>query len=55
MFADLVTDGLVHPLQIEWVPAQGLLTNPRTGKLRRVVDTRHAPAQSPQSPQPATP
>ena len=40
MFADLLSDGLVHPLAIEWVQPGDLIINPRTGKLRRVVDSR---------------
>lgn len=32
--------GKVHPTQIAWVQAAGLAVNPRTGKLRRVMDER---------------
>jgi phenylacetate-CoA ligase len=32
--------GLIHPLRIEWVRASELAVNPRTGKLRRIVDQR---------------
>ena len=41
MFADLLAQGLVHPLQVEWVRMADLITNPRTGKMRSVVDQRH--------------
>lgn len=40
MFNDLLRDGLVHPLAIEWVQPCDLIVNQRTGKLRRVVDNR---------------
>jgi phenylacetate-CoA ligase len=40
MFNDLLRDGLVHPLAIEWVEHGDLIVNPRTGKLRRIVDNR---------------
>jgi phenylacetate-CoA ligase len=32
--------GAIHPLTVEWVARDGLLTNPRTGKLVQVVDER---------------
>lgn len=41
MFADLIDAGVVHPLEVEWTTPAALLTNPRTGKLLRVVDRRH--------------
>ncbi|MGC9456344.1 MAG: phenylacetate--CoA ligase family protein [Halothiobacillaceae bacterium] len=41
MFPQLVEDGIVHPLAIEWVRQEELLRNPRTGKLQWVVDRRH--------------
>lgn len=41
MFADLLAQSLVHPLAVEWITLQALHTNPRTGKLLRVVDKRH--------------
>ncbi len=40
MFPDLVRDNLIHPLAIEWVEPHTLLRNPRTGKLRQLVDRR---------------
>jgi phenylacetate-CoA ligase len=40
MFPDEVAAGAVHPLQIEWVRRDGLVTNPRTGKLVQVIDER---------------
>jgi len=33
-------DGMIHELVIEWVPRGELVTNPRTGKLRQVLDER---------------
>ncbi|NUR24741.1 MAG: phenylacetate--CoA ligase family protein [Catenulispora sp.] len=33
-------DGVIHELVIEWVPRGELVTNPRTGKLRQVLDER---------------
>jgi phenylacetate-CoA ligase len=42
MFPDLLRQGLVHPLAVEWVGAAELEINPRTGKLKRVLDRRHA-------------
>jgi phenylacetate-CoA ligase len=39
-YPDEVADGTVHPLVVEWVPRSELVTNPRTGKLRQVVDER---------------
>lgn len=41
MFPDLLKDRLVHPLVVEWVTPPAMLTNPRTGKLLRVLDRRH--------------
>jgi phenylacetate-CoA ligase len=41
MFSDLLAQSLVHPLQVEWVSMAELHTNPRTGKMRSVVDQRH--------------
>jgi phenylacetate-CoA ligase len=32
--------GAIHPLTVEWVAREGLITNPRTGKLVQVVDER---------------
>ncbi len=40
MFKELVMGGKVHPLQIEWVNEDQLITNPKTGKLCIVVDRR---------------
>ena len=40
MFTDLLSDGLVHPLAVEWIESDDLIVNPRTGKLRRIVDNR---------------
>ena len=41
MFHDLLAQSLVHPLAVQWVALSALHTNPRTGKLLRVVDQRH--------------
>lgn len=35
-----VASGAIHHLTVEWVPRAELATNPRTGKLRQVVDER---------------
>lgn len=40
MFADHVRRGLIQPLAVEAVRAGDLVTNPRTGKLIRLVDER---------------
>lgn len=42
MFADAMNDQKIHPLKIEWVDQADLDINPRTGKLRRVIDRRNA-------------
>ncbi|GAA1082493.1 phenylacetate--CoA ligase family protein [Kitasatospora arboriphila] len=39
-YPEEVAAGAIHPLTIEWVPRSELVTNPRTGKLRQVVDER---------------
>jgi phenylacetate-CoA ligase len=39
-FLEEVADGAIHPIAIEWVPRAELVTNPRTGKLRQVLDER---------------
>ena len=41
MFHDLLAQSLVHPLAVQWVALSALHTNPRTGKLLRVIDQRH--------------
>lgn len=41
MFLELLNQQLIHPLVIEWVGTADLSTNPRTGKLLRVIDQRH--------------
>lgn len=41
MFQDLIREGLVHPLSVEWIKADDLITNPRTGKMMRILDRRH--------------
>lgn len=40
MYADLLAQGVIHPLTVDWVTPDELITNPRTGKLLRVVDQR---------------
>ena len=40
MFADHVRRGLIQPLAVEWVKTTELRTNPRTGKLVRLLDER---------------
>jgi phenylacetate-CoA ligase len=42
MFPHVVEDGIVHPLEVEWVVPGDLRTNPRTGKLVRLIDRREA-------------
>ncbi|MFB9908383.1 phenylacetate--CoA ligase family protein [Allokutzneria oryzae] len=42
MFADHVARGLIQPLAVEWVGTTELTTNPRTGKLVRLIDERGA-------------
>jgi phenylacetate-CoA ligase len=40
MFADLLKQNLVHPLEVQLVHHDELVINPRTGKLRRIIDQR---------------
>ncbi|WP_207892217.1 DUF4236 domain-containing protein [Streptacidiphilus pinicola] len=40
MFDEQARRGLIHPLAVEWVGAQDLTVNPRTGKLVRLIDER---------------
>ena len=40
LLGQLIGVGKAHPLAIEWVGAAELAVNPRTGKLRRMVDQR---------------
>lgn len=40
LFKKLVDSKFVHPLRIEWLSPSELAVNPRTGKLRRIVDQR---------------
>ncbi|GAA3578719.1 AMP-binding protein [Amycolatopsis ultiminotia] len=39
-FADQVRTGVCPPLQVEWVPPAGIVTNRRTGKVLRLIDER---------------
>lgn len=41
MFQDLIDQGLLHALEVQWLHTSELETNPRTGKLMRVIDRRH--------------
>lgn len=41
MFTDLIHNNVVHPLAVEWITPDELITNLRTGKMMRVVDRRH--------------
>lgn len=40
MLRDLVEQGLIHPLELQWCRPDELESNPRTGKTRRVLDRR---------------
>lgn len=40
LYEEFARDAKVHPIRIEWVGTGGLETNPRTGKMRRVIDRR---------------
>ena len=42
MFSHSIQDGLVHPLEVEWIVPGELQTNPRTGKLVRLLDRRQS-------------
>ena len=42
LFPHSIRDGLVHPLEVEWVAPGELQTNPRTGKLLRLLDRRQS-------------
>ena len=41
MLGELLDQAMIHPLAIEWAPLGALEINPRSGKLRRVIDRRH--------------
>ncbi len=41
MFAEASADNKIHPLHIDWVEPSAFEINPRTGKLRRVIDNRN--------------
>ncbi len=40
LYTEIINEGGIEPLQIEWITPDQLETNPRTGKLRRVSDKR---------------
>ena len=42
LYEEFVRDSKVHPIRVEWVEPGGLETNPRTGKMRHVIDRRMA-------------
>ncbi|MGM0610722.1 MAG: phenylacetate--CoA ligase family protein [Thermodesulfobacteriota bacterium] len=44
MFPQLIENGIVHPLKLEWVKQDKLHRSPRTGKLLWVLDRRHEDA-----------
>ena len=41
MFAEASAENKIHPLHIDWVEPSAFEINPRTGKLRRVIDNRN--------------
>jgi phenylacetate-CoA ligase len=43
LYAEFLRDRKVRPITVEWVAKDALETNPRTGKLRRVIDKRLEP------------
>ncbi len=43
MFKESVEKGLIAPLKVEGVRFESLQKNPRTGKLRLVIDQRFGP------------
>jgi phenylacetate-CoA ligase len=40
-YLELLKKGLIHPLKVEIVPHEKLETNIRTGKLKRIIDSRN--------------
>lgn len=40
MFPELVRDGKIHPPAIAWTTEEGLERNPRTGKMKKILDLR---------------
>lgn len=42
MFAASVAAGMIHELQLEWADPAQMEVNPRTGKIKRVIDRRRA-------------
>jgi phenylacetate-CoA ligase len=40
LYEQFVREALVHAMKIEWVGMERLETNPRTGKMRKVIDRR---------------
>ncbi len=40
MIAMLLERGFIHPVQVSWMRGEDLTVNPRTGKLRHVIDER---------------
>lgn len=39
---ETVEAGIMHPVSVEWAPANEMIVNPRTGKLQAIVDRRSA-------------
>jgi phenylacetate-CoA ligase len=42
LYEEFVRDAKVHPIRVEWVEPGALEKNPRTGKMRHVIDRRMA-------------
>ncbi|MBF0442200.1 MAG: phenylacetate--CoA ligase family protein [Oligoflexales bacterium] len=40
MLKDLIGAGMIHPLNFSFIPADRIEVNPRTGKIKRVIDLR---------------
>ena len=39
-FREEIAIGGVHPISVEWIGPEALNVNPRTGKIRRIIDNR---------------
>ncbi len=40
MYRDCLSEGKIRPIEVEWCDGTGLEANPRTGKLKRILDRR---------------
>lgn len=40
MYQECMEQGKIHPARVEWVDSSAMDVNPRTGKLRRIIDQR---------------